>query len=316
MPTTSRKTVLCQAEPKRKWATFEFQSLTGSAAPEFRTVSLLSPLLLFTKPAPHTLTTKLFPQMKNEGANPFTNQKPHSHTPNAVYHPSSALPPAFAYPSRCFLPTAKGLRATKVGARKGGLPLRAYMALCPSDAGTGSQKCRYCGRRTSRTGLHAVLRYKCGIGFLGSIGRMRNLRRNGSSKMRAFRHAVLALVTVVAIGCVPVFDGDGDGGGGGSVDGNPRTLISQTSPSPLGTISFIASPGAQSTVFATVSGNDPGSRPVISINGLNGSGPFRSSPDTTNSASVAFTPTEQGYILAYSEGGTPGTSYTIVVTQQ
>lgn len=124
----------------------------------------------------------------------------------------------------------------------------------------------------------------------------------------------LAVITTAAIGCIPVFDGGGGGGGGGT--GVPRTLVSRTSSSASGVIFFIATPSEESTVFATVSGNDPGSRPVISIVGANGSGPFRSSSDVANSATVSFTPTEQSYTLSYSEGGTTASTYTIKVTEQ
>ena len=147
---------------------------------------------------------------------------------------------------------------------------------------------------------------------------MTTFRRHGVSisGVRAMYFLSLALVTIATIGCFPFPVVDGGGGGGGGGGGIPLTLVSQTSPGSFGSIGFLATASAGSTVFATVSSDNPGSRPAITIHGLNGSGPYSSSPASTNSASVSFIPTEQSYTLTYSEGATPGTTYTIKVFEQ
>ncbi|MBI3835819.1 MAG: hypothetical protein HY287_15950 [Planctomycetes bacterium] len=151
---------------------------------------------------------------------------------------------------------------------------------------------------------------------------MTTFRRHGMSVsgVRATYFLLLALVTTAAIGCFfPTYDVSGGGEGGtGSPSGGgfPLTLVSQTTSSSSGGVGFLATPDSRSTVFATVSSNEPGSRPAITIHGVNGSGPYSSFPASTNSASVSFTPTESSYTLTYSEGGTPGTTYTIKVFEQ
>jgi hypothetical protein len=61
---------------------------------DFTHPALPPPLLPFTKSTPYTLTPKLFPQMKNAGANPSAPQKPHYRAPNAVSDPSSTPAPS------------------------------------------------------------------------------------------------------------------------------------------------------------------------------------------------------------------------------